>query len=196
MDAIIGISGSLRRDSINTGLLRAAAELMPADTSLEIAGISEIPLYSGDIEASHGIPAPVEHLKGRIVVGAGLLMVTPEYNNSVPGVLKNAVDWLSRPTSDIARVFRDRPVAVIGASPGSFGTVLAQGAWLPVIRHLGMRPWFGGRLALPRAGALFDAHGQLVDAHIRAELRAFIHGFVAFALSARGARHRATATHP
>ena len=99
---------------------------------------------------------------------------------SMPGVLKNAIDWLSRPPADIPRVFGNRPVAIIGASPGGFGTVLAQNAWLPVVRTLGMRPWFGGRLMVSRAGNVFDQAGELVDDTVREQLRKFVRGFSQF----------------
>jgi NAD(P)H-dependent FMN reductase len=109
------------------------------------------------------------------------LLVTPEYNNSIPGVFKNAIDWLSRPPADIPRVFGNRPVAVIGASQGGFGTILSQSAWLPVLRTLGTRAWFGGRLQVSRAATVFDADGKLLDDGIREQLRKFLDGFVKFA---------------
>jgi len=183
MTTIIGLSGSLRAASLNGALLRAAAQLMPSGSTLEIATIKDIPLYDGDLETAEGIPSPVETLKDRIAQADGLLLATPEYNNGIPGVFKNAVDWLSRPPADIPRVFRDRPVAVIGASPGGFGTILAQDAWLPVLRTLGTRPWFSGRLMVSRAGSVFDAEGKLVDDKIREQLQRFLEGFVAFARS-------------
>ena len=86
----------------------------------------------------------------------------------MPGVLKNGIDWLTRPAADIERVFGDRPVAVIGASPGGFGTILSQNAWLPVLRTLGTRPWFGGRLMVSRAGQVFNEAGELVDEKVKA----------------------------
>ena len=98
------------------------------------------------------MPAAVAKLKEQVAAADGLLLVTPEYNNSIPGVFKNAIDWLSRPAADIPRVFGGRKVAVIGASPGGFGTILSQTAWLPVLKTLGTNPWFGGRL-LVRAPA-------------------------------------------
>lgn len=177
---ILGISGSLRNGSYNTALLRAAIALMPQGAELEAGSISGIPLYDGDVEATQGIPRAVEVLKTKIVQSQGLLLVTPEYNNSIPGVFKNAIDWLSRPPADIAKVFGGRPVGVIGASPGGFGTVLSQNAWLPVLRTLGTRPWFGGRLQVSRAGSVFNEAGDLTDEAIRTQLRKYLAGFVAF----------------
>lgn len=177
---ILGISGSLRKGSYNTALLRVAADLMPEGTQLEIGSIAGIPLYDGDLEASQGIPSAVQALKQKIEAADGLLLVTPEYNNSIPGVFKNAIDWLSRPSADIAKVFGDRPVGVIGASPGGFGTILAQNAWLPVLRTLGTRTWFGGRLQVSRAGNVFNAAGELTDEAARTQLRKYLAGFVDF----------------
>jgi NAD(P)H-dependent FMN reductase len=118
-------------------------------------------------------------LKDAVAASDGLLFATPEYNNGVPGVAKNAIDWLSRPPADIARVFRGRPVAIAGASPGGFGTILAQNAWLPVFRTLGADLWAEGRLLVSRAGNAFDADGRLVDEATRESLRKFVAGFVA-----------------
>jgi hypothetical protein len=106
-----------------------------------------------------------------------LLLFTPEYNHGIPGVFKNAIDWLSRPASDIDRVFGGRPVAILGASPGPFGTVMSQAAWLPVLHTLGAAPWFGARLLIPHAGAAFDAEGQLIDENASRRLGIFISGF-------------------
>lgn len=180
MTTIVGLSGSLRTGSFNTALLRAAAEHMPPGSTLDIASIKGIPLYDGDVEASSGVPAVVEALKTRIVAGDGLLLVTPEYNNSIPGVFKNAIDWLTRPPDDIARVFRGRAVAVMGASPGQFGALLSQTAWLPVLKTLGTRAWFGARLQVARAGDVFDKDGKLVDERVLEQLKKFLRGFVEF----------------
>jgi chromate reductase len=157
MTTIVGISGSLRRQSFNSALLRAAIEFIPAGSTLEIASIKDIPLYNGDDEAAEGIPEVVAKLKDKIAVADGLLLCTPEYNNSIPGVMKNAIDWLSRPPDDIGRVFSGKPVAVMGASPGPFGTLLAQNAWLSVLRTLRTQPWLVGRLIVSRAGTVFNA---------------------------------------
>ena len=180
MPVLLGISGSLRQGSYNTSLLRAAAMSMPAGATLELATLHGIPLYDGDLEAREGIPAAVQALKQRIKTCDGVLLATPEYNNGIPGVLKNAIDWVSRPAGEIANVFGGRPFAVIGASPGGFGTILAQNAWLPVLRTLGTKPWFGGRLMVSRAGQVFDESGQMVDEKMRAQLQQFMLGFVAF----------------
>ncbi|MDB5768194.1 MAG: NADPH:quinone oxidoreductase [Collimonas fungivorans] len=180
MSKIVGVAGSLRSGSLNAALLRAAAELMPAGSELEIGTIKGIPLYDGDLEQAEGIPPAVALLKEQIAVADALLLVTPEYNNSMPGVFKNALDWLSRPPADSARIFRGRRVAVIGASPGGFGTVLSQNAWLPVLRTLGMQPWFGGRLMVSHAGKVFNESGELVDEQVREQLREFNRNFVEF----------------
>ena len=131
---ILGISGSLRKQSFNTSLLRAAQSLVADDVSLEAATLHGIPLYDADLERDDGIPAAVAELKERVMASTGLLLVTPEYNNGIPGVFKNAIDWLSRPNADIPKVFGNRPLGLIGASPGGFGTILSQNAWLPVMR--------------------------------------------------------------
>jgi NAD(P)H-dependent FMN reductase len=180
MAVIIGLAGSLRRGSFNAMLLRAAAESVPAGSTVEIASIRGIPLYDADLEAE-GIPEAVAALKEKIVAADALLLVTPEYNNSIPGVMKNAVDWLSRPPADISRVFGGRPIALMGATPGVGGTSLAQAGWLPVLRTLGTSPWFGGRLTVANAAKVFDADGKLIDETIRGRLLSFMKGFVAYA---------------
>jgi chromate reductase len=177
---IIGISGSLRKNSYNTALLRAATQAVSDGTTLEIASIRDIPLYDGDVEEASGVPGPVQQLKERIAASDGLLLVTPEYNNSIPGVFKNAIDWLSRPGKDIKRVFGNRPVALLGATPGGGGTILAQSAWLPVLKTLQTRPWFGGRLIVSNAAKVFDPNGVLIDEQIRLQLKTFMAGFEAF----------------
>ena len=121
---VVGIAGSLRAGSFNRALLAAAVELAPAGMTIEVADLRPIPLYDGDVEAA-GVPAAVAELKSRVRGAGALLIATPEYNYSVPGVLKNALDWLSRgPDSALA----GRPAALMGASPGGFGTVRAQNA--------------------------------------------------------------------
>lgn len=180
MTTLIGISGSLRRGSFNTALLRAATALLPPDTTLELRTLHGIPLYDADVESGEGIPVSVAALKEAIVSAHGIVLATPEYNNGIPGVFKNAIDWLSRPAADIKRVFRDKPVALIGASPGNFGTILSQAAWLPVLRTLGTRTWFGSRLLVSRAQQVFDVQGALQDESVRQQLQQFLLGFVTF----------------
>ena len=171
---LLGISGSLRAGSYNTALLRAASALSGEDVTLEVATLHGIPLYDADLEAREGLPPAVADLKARLVASDGVLLVTPEYNNGIPGVFKNAIDWLSRPAAEIPAVFGGRPVALVGASAGGFGTILAQDAWLPVLRTLGSRFWAGGRLLVSRAGQAFDADGRLVDERTRAQLAQFL----------------------
>ena len=179
MVKLLGISGSLRRGSYNSALLRAATRLVPPDATLEVATIRGIPLYDADVEAQ-GIPPAVAQLKEAVVSAEGVLLVTPEYNNSIPGVFKNAIDWLSRPSTDIRRVFTAKPFAVIGASPGGFGTTLSQAAWLPVLRTLGAQFWAGGRLQVSRAASVFDEAGNLKDSGVEEQLKSFLAGYVAF----------------
>src|SRR5262245_54133105 len=173
MPVIIGISGSLRRASFNSSLLRNAAELMPDGAQLRIESIEGIPLYNGDVEAAEGIPTRAAELKRAIAESDGLLLSTPEYNNSIPGVFKNAIDWLSRPPSDIRSIFGGKPVAVMGASPGGFGTISSQHAWLPVLRTLGTT-LFSGRLLVSRAQTVFDQDGRITDDAIRKQLALFL----------------------
>lgn len=183
MVKLVGISGSLRKGSFNSAVLRAALVLMPADSELAIESIAGIPLYDGDAEAASGIPEPVTRLKDAVAAADGLLLVSPEYNNSLPGVTKNAIDWLSRPPADIGRVFGGKPVAIAGASPGGFGTILSQNAWLPVFKTLGADLWSGGRLLVSRAGSVIDAQGNITDAATRDAIGKFMKGFVDFVAS-------------
>jgi chromate reductase, NAD(P)H dehydrogenase (quinone) len=179
MTTIIGIAGSLRRGSFNAALLRTAAEVAPAGMTVDIASIRDIPLYDGDVEKESGIPAAAAALKDRIAAADGVLIVTPEYNNSIPGVLKNAIDWLSRPARDIPRVFGGRPLAVMGVTPGRGGTALAQTALLPVARALGAELWAGPRLFLSGAATLFDDQPALTDAAVTRLVTDFMAGFAA-----------------
>lgn len=180
MTQLLGISGSLRALSFNTALLRAAQRAAGSTVRLDIATLHGIPLYNGDDEQLHGTPEAVRALKTQILAADGLVLCTPEYNNGIPGVFKNAVDWLSRPTPGLPDVFRGRPVAVIGASPGGFGTILAQNHWLPVLRTLGVRHWAGGRLMVSRAAAVFAADGSLLDEGVQRQLGEFVQGYAAF----------------
>ncbi|HEU5058054.1 MAG TPA: NADPH-dependent FMN reductase [Kofleriaceae bacterium] len=179
MTTVIGISGSLRAGSLNSALLRAAGELAPSGLTVEIASIQGIPLYDGDVEEKEGIPPAVAALKDRIAGADGLLLASPEYNNGVPGVLKNAIDWMSRPASDIKRVFGDRPVGVIGASGGPGGTRLSQVAWLPTLRLLGMS-FFSGKSVFVATGSQVIQDGRLTDEKTRQVVKGYMAGFAAF----------------
>ena len=146
---------------------------------MEIASIRDIPLYDADVEAS-GIPEAVRALKDRVAAAEGLLLVTPEYNNSIPGVMKNAIDWMSRPPTDSGRVFRGKPVALMGASRSTGGTAMAHAAWLPVLRTLSTLPWFGPRVYVASAQNAFDGEGRLVDDAVRTNVAKFMEGFAEF----------------
>ena len=182
---LVGVSGSLRSGSFNAALLRAAAELAPSEVELSLATIQGVPLYDCDLEAAEGMPPAASTLKEAIASADGVLLVTPEYNSGVPGVFKNAVDWTTRPSSDIPRVWGGRPVAVIGASQGGFGTILSQHAWLPILKKLGAATWNGGSLMVSRASGAFDADGRLTDDKVRDQLRQFLAGFATFVATNR-----------
>ncbi len=174
---LMALSGALRRGSYNTALLRAAASMAPSGVTMEVRTLHGIPLYDGDVEAA-GIPEAVTTLREALRAADGLLIATPEYNNAMPGVLKNGLDWLSRPSGEGVRLFGGKPTAVIGATPGGFGTVQAQDAMLTVLSAFGCDCWFGGRLMLSHAGAAFDTEGRLVEEKLLNQLRSFIQGFV------------------
>jgi len=155
-------------------------ELLPDDCVLEIGSIHEIPLYDGDLEEERGVPEPVNVLKDKIAASDGLILSTPEYNTGMPGVLKNTLDWLTRPVGEGARVFGDRPVALVGATPGGMGTASAQISLLPVLRALGTRTWCGKTLYVSGASKLFAEDGSLTDDKMRERVRAYLDGFVGF----------------
>ncbi len=180
MTKLVAISGSLRKASFNTALMRAAIAMAPDGVTIVEGTIRGIPLYDGDEEAAGGVPAAASILKELVAESDGVMLFTPEYNNSIPGVFKNALDWMTRPSADIPRIFAGKPFAITGASPGNFGTLLSQEAWLPIMRTLGTRPWFGTKLMVSRAGSVFDEHGQIVDEATERRLRTFVEGFAAF----------------
>ncbi|MCC2654927.1 MAG: NADPH-dependent reductase [Panacagrimonas sp.] len=181
MVKLLGISGSLRKQSYNTALLRAAQSLLPPEVTLDIATLHGIPLYDGDAEQAQGIPQAVTELKQRIIAADGVLLASPEYNSGIPGVFKNAIDWVSRPPKELQGIFGNRAFAVIGATPGGLGTVMAQAAWLPVLKALGTRTWSGAKVMVPRANHAFDPQGALTDETVRGQLRDFVAGFAVFA---------------
>jgi chromate reductase len=178
---ILALGGSLREASRNRALLHEAAALAPAGTTLDlghVAAIGSLPLFSQDTLERDGPPPGVSELKDALRAADGLLLATPEYNWGIPGFLKNAIDWASRPAKDIPNVFGDLPVALIGAG-GSGGTRVAQSAWLSVFHYLEMRPWSGHALYVDRASERFDEHNRLSDEATREQLRAVVTGFAA-----------------
>lgn len=176
---IIALSGALRRASYNTALLRAASEVAPEGVTVELRTLHGIPLYDGDVEAQ-GIPEAVTALREAIRAADALLIGTPEYNNGIPGVLKNGLDWLSRPSGEGSKLFGAKPTGLVGATPGGFGTVQSQDALLSVLRAFGSDFWMAGRLMVSRAGTVFDAEGRLVDDKVREQLSGFMAGFAEF----------------
>jgi chromate reductase len=166
---ILGISGSLRERSFNRALLRAAAELAPPGVELVEDDLSPIPLYNGDVEAA-GAPEEVEALRAAVRDADGLLLATPEYNRGTSGVLKNAIDWLSRPA--LASVLRWKPAAVIGATTGRGGTRRAQQQVREALLFPGAEVLDGPEVAIPLARDSFDGEGgPLTDEEARAALR-------------------------
>ena len=164
---VLGISGSLRRDSHNTRLLRAAARMLPPGAELVLFdGLAAVPPYDEDADVDPA-PAGVQELRDAIGAADALLISTPEYNASIPGVLKNAIDWASRPFP--GNVLRDKPVLVIGASTGLFGAVWAQAELRKVLKHTGAQV-FEDELAVSLADGAFRSDEQLADPDLRARL--------------------------
>ena len=175
---ILAISGSLRAESLNTKLLHAAAELVDGEVEFEVwDGLKAVPPYDEDDEAG---PAPfaVARLRSAIAQADAVLFATPEYNASIPGQLKNAIDWVSRPMA--MNPMRNLPVAVIGASPGMFGAVWAQAELKKVVALLGARV-VDAELPVSQAATRFDAGGHLVDEEIRERLTEVLNELVASA---------------
>ncbi len=164
---VLGFSGSLRRDSFNSGLLRAAAGVLPPGAELEIFdGLKAIPPYDADDDLDGG-PEPVQELRSAIEAADAVLIATPEYNASLPGVLKNALDWASRPHA--TNPLRGKPAAVVGASTGMFGAVWAQAEGRKVLSTIGARV-LDAELPVPEADVRFDAEGTLIDPEVEEQL--------------------------
>jgi chromate reductase, NAD(P)H dehydrogenase (quinone) len=174
---VLAISGSLRRDSHNTNLLRSAAELAPADVELVLwDGLKDVPPFDEDDEAS--APAAVVRMRAAVAEADAVLFATPEYNSSIPGQLKNAIDWLSRPSRTAA--LRNKPVAVVGASMGAFGAVWAQAELRKVLAASGARV-VEGDVAVGHAHERFDENGVLNDENLREQLGEVLETLVAAA---------------
>ena len=173
---ILAISGSLRDRSYNTQLLRAAAELLPPDVEFEQwDGLKSVPPYDEDDDVQPA-PAGVASLREAIAGADAVLFATPEYNWSIPGVLKNAIDWVSRPLA--SNPLRNKHVAVIGASTGAFGAVWSQAELRKVLSATGARV-LSNEVAVGHAQARFDDAGRLVDEELREQLDALLAALVA-----------------
>jgi chromate reductase, NAD(P)H dehydrogenase (quinone) len=185
---ILGISGSLRRGSYNTRLLEAAAELLPEGVELEVLdGLKEVPPYDEDDDVDPA-PDPVARLREAIAGADAVFIATPEYNSSVPGQLKNALDWASRPL--MTNALRFKPAAVAGASTGAFGAVWSQGELRKVLAAMGARV-VEAEVAVGHAPTRFDEAGRLVDEDIREQLAGLLD-----VLLAAVAERRETPTQP
>jgi len=184
---VLGISGSLRRDSYNTKLLRAAEELLPSFVELEVwDGLKSVPPYDEEDDVQPA-PAAVEALRQAVANADAILIATPEYNSSVPGQLKNAIDWLSRPLA--TNPLRNKPVAVVGASTGAFGAVWAQAELRKVLGATGARV-VDADVAVGHAPTRFDAQGTLVDDDLCEQLEETVQAL----LAETGARRLALAS--
>ena len=173
---ILAISGSLRADSHNSALLRSAAELFPDDAELEFYdGLKAVPPYDEDDDVEPA-PAAVAHLRDAIAGADAILFATPEYNHSIPGQLKNALDWASRPLA--TSPLRNKPVAVVGASMGAFGAVWAQAELRKVLAATGARV-VDGEVAVGHAHQRFEADGLLADDDLREQLAEVVDALVA-----------------
>jgi chromate reductase, NAD(P)H dehydrogenase (quinone) len=164
---VIGISGSLRKGSFNTAALRAAQGLAPEGMTIERAEIGDLPLYNDDVRAA-GFPPPAERLRAQIAAADAVLLVTPEYNYSISGVLKNAIDWASRPPN---QPFEGKPVAIMGASPGLFGSARAQYHLRQMLIFLDAMPVNRPEVMIGQAQNKFDADGNLTDEPTREFIR-------------------------
>ena len=173
---ILGIAGSLRRASYNRGALRAAQELALEGAKIDIFELDGIPPFNQDEEKNP--PTEVTELKQRIRAADAILLCTPEYNYSVPGVLKNAIDWASRPYGDSA--WNDKPVSVMGASVGNLGTARAQYHLRQSFVFLNMHPMNGPEVMIPNAAELFDEQGNLKDAKTKEKIQKMLETFVSW----------------
>lgn len=163
---VLGISGSLRRSSFNTALLESAAQLLPPGMTLEIYDLSALPMYNQDDEKP--FPPEVEDFRRRLALADALLIATPEYNASITGALKNAIDWASRPPS---QPLNGKPVAIMGASTGNFGTLRAQLHLRQILTHVGALTLPKPEVLVARAGQAFTPDGDLIDETARGFLR-------------------------
>ena len=180
---ILGIAGSLRRASWNAGLLRAAAELLPAGVTLKVFDLAPLPFYNQDLDNPEQIPAAARELREQVRAADALLFATPEYNHSLPAVLKNAIDWASRPIKDSA--LNGTPGAILGAG-GMFGTVRAQQHLRQVLNATGVHVLSRPEVLVTRSWEKFDAEGNLTDDATREQIAAQLAALVAWTRRLRG----------
>jgi len=173
---VAAFAGSLRKDSYNRALLRAAVELAPAQLRIVVLDLSHVPLYNMDLETA--LPDQVVKLRESIRAADGLLVATPEHNYTLSGVTKTVIEWASRPPND--SVLDGKPVAVMGATTGGFGTVRAQAHFRDMAPEAGFFVMLDPELRLTRARDKFDAAGVLGDERTREELREFLTAFAAW----------------
>ena len=171
---VLGFAGSLRKNSYNKAILRAARELMPQDAKLEIFDLEGIPPFNQDLE--NKMPEKVKEFKARIRAGDAILIATPEYNYSVPGVLKNAIDWASRPYGDNS--FEGKPVAIMGASAGRSGTVRSQYHLRQTFVCLNMHSINRPEVFVDQAGEKIDKDGKLIDEPTRKIIRELLENLI------------------
>ena len=181
MTHILGISGSLRKGSFNTALLRFCAQALPAGAEMAIGRIDDLPLYNDDVRVA-GYPAPVQRLREQIARADGVLLVTPEYNYSIPSPLKNAIDWASRPPD---QPFNGKPVAIMGASTGMLGSARAQYHLRQCFVFLNGFVMNRPEVMVAKAAERFDSEGNLTDESTRQHVTKLLHAFVEFAGSFR-----------
>jgi len=171
---ILGIAGSLRKASYNRGALRAAQQLAPADAKIEIFDLDGIPIFNQDDDAR--LPERVTQFKAKIRAADAILISTPEYNYSIPGVLKNAIDWASRPYGDSA--WDGKPVAIMGATPGMLGTARAQYHLRQVFVTLNMHALNKSEVLIANASDRFDEQGNLTDQKTRDHIKKLVDALV------------------
>ena len=178
---ILAFGASLRKGSFSKMALQAAvAEIKKAGVEVEKLDLNDYPMpaYNWDLE-QEGMPEVVEKFKAKIAEASGLLISSPEYNHSVPGYLKNIIDWASRNSPELKNVFQDKTVSLITVSDGSFGGIRAAIAWLPTFKTLGL-VMYSAQMPIPKAQAVFDSQGKIIDPKMKERLEKFALGFVEF----------------